>query len=149
MTVWQMPSTKLISIHGKFKFGLKKLSVKVKRLQFSICQLYLVPIKEGKESKVIELFTSDAYHCEFLEYWNTQKSVWRIWKHFSCLLDEGIPKIWQKLNSHGGFLRADQGRAKNYCHVGWISCPILQVAQKVDMKNIFKDFLLYFTTLER
>ena len=61
MTVWQMPSTKLISIHGKSKFGLKKLSAKVKRLQFSICQLYLVPIKEGKESKVIELFiTSDA-----------------------------------------------------------------------------------------
>ena len=46
-------------------------------------------------------------HCEFLEYWNTQKSVWRIWQHFSCLLDEGIPKIWKKLNSHGGFLRAD------------------------------------------
>ena len=23
-------------------------------------------------------------HCEFLEYWNTQKSVWRIWQHFSC-----------------------------------------------------------------
>ena len=49
-------STKLISIHGKSKFGLKKLSAKVKRLQFSICQLYLVPIKEGKKSKVIELF---------------------------------------------------------------------------------------------
>ena len=46
-------------------------------------------------------------HCEFLEYWNTQKSVWRIWQHFSCPLDEGIPKIWKKLNSHGGFLRAD------------------------------------------
>ena len=24
----------------------------------------------------------------------------------SCLLDEGIPKIWKKLNSHDGFLRA-------------------------------------------
>ena len=46
-------------------------------------------------------------HREFLEYWNTQKSVWRIWQHFSCLLDEGIPKIWKKLNSHGGLLRGD------------------------------------------
>ena len=26
---------------------------------------------------------------------------------FPCLLDEGIRKIWKKLNSHGGFLRAD------------------------------------------
>ena len=25
----------------------------------------------------------------------------------TCLLDEGIPKIWKKLNSHGGFLMAD------------------------------------------
>ena len=41
---------------------------------------------------------------EFLESWNTQKSVWRIWQHFSCLLDEGISKIWKKLNSHDGFL---------------------------------------------
>ena len=46
-------------------------------------------------------------HCEFLEYWNTQKSVWRIWKHFSCVLDVGIPKIWKKLNSHDGFLRTN------------------------------------------
>ena len=46
-------------------------------------------------------------HCEFLEYWNTPKSVWRIWQHFLCLLDEGIPKIWKKLNSYGGFLTAD------------------------------------------
>ena len=36
----------------------------------------------------------------------------------SCLLDEGIPKIWKKLNSHGGFLRADQGRAKMCCQMG-------------------------------
>ena len=38
-------------------------------------------------------FVTDVTHCEFLEYWNTQKSVWRIWQHFSCLLDAGIPKI--------------------------------------------------------
>jgi hypothetical protein len=49
----------------------------------------------------------EIVHCELLEYWSTQKSVWRIWQHFSCLLDEGIPKVWKKLNSHGGFLRAD------------------------------------------
>ena len=46
-------------------------------------------------------------HGMFLEWWNTTKSLSRIWQSFSCLLDEGIPKIWKKLNSHGGFLRAD------------------------------------------
>jgi hypothetical protein len=48
-----------------------------------------------------------AVHHEFIEYWNIQKSVWRIWQHFSCLLDEEIPKIWKKLKSHSGFFRAD------------------------------------------
>ena len=46
-------------------------------------------------------------HRGFLEHWNSQKSVSNIWQRFSCLLDEGIPKIWKKLNYHGGFLRAD------------------------------------------
>ena len=80
-------------------------------------------------------------HSMFLEWWNTAKSLPNIWQRTA--------KIYKKFNSHDGFLRADQGRAKNCCHIGWIGCPILQVAQKVDMKNIFKDFLLYFTTLER
>jgi hypothetical protein len=70
--------------------------------------------------------------------------------------------------SHDGFLRANKGRAKNCCQIGWIGCPILQVAKKVtvrcqflayflqsphqvDKKKVvkwWKDFLLYFTTLE-
>ena len=33
-----------------------------------------------------------------------KKSVWRIWQHFSYLLDEEIPEIWKKLNFHDGFL---------------------------------------------
>ena len=33
----------------------------------------------------------ETLHCEFLDNWNTQK---RIWQHFSCLLNEEIPKIW-------------------------------------------------------
>ena len=46
-------------------------------------------------------------HRGFLEHWNSQKSASNIWQRFSYLLDEGIPKIWKKLNFHGGFLRAD------------------------------------------
>ena len=88
---------------------------------------------------------------------------------FSCLDDKGTAKIWNKSNSHDGFLKTDQGRAKNCCQIDWIGCPILQIAQKatvrfqflayfcnplanqVVMKNIvkwLKDFLLYFTTKE-
>ena len=62
-------------------------------------------------------------HCEFLEYWNTQKSVWRIWQHFSCLLDKGIPNIWKKLNYHSGFLRAFWGREK--CAARWAELAVL------------------------
>ena len=42
-------------------------------------------------------FVTDVTHCEFLEYWNTQKSVWRIWQRFSCLLDEGISKNMKEI----------------------------------------------------
>ena len=80
-------------------------------------------------------------HRGFLEHWNSQKSVCNIWKCFSCLLHEGIPKIWKKLNSHGGFLRADQGSAKMCCQMGWIGCAILQVAQKAIVRI---QFLAYF-----
>ena len=107
-------------------------------------------------------------HCEFLEYWNTQKSVWRIWQRFSCLLDEGIPKIWKKFNSHDGFLSYLQNSTANSAHLAAHFCACLSLPSKshhqnsissiflespdlVDMKNVvkcWKDFLSYFTTLE-
>ena len=80
-------------------------------------------------------------HRGFLEDWNSQKSVSNIWPLFSCLLDEEIPKIWTKLNSHGGFLRADQGRAKICCQMGWMGCATLQVTQKAIVRI---QFLSYF-----
>ena len=103
--------------------------------------------------------------CEFLEYWNTQKSVWRIWQRFSFLLDEGIPKKWKKLNSHCGFLRADQGNVLpdglNWlCYFAGnskshrensISFTFFESSHQVDMKIIVKSskhFFGYFNTLE-
>ena len=78
----------------------------------------------------------------FLEWWNTTKSLSNIWQHFSCLiLDKRTAKICKKFNSHYGFLRTDQGRAKNCCQIGWIGCPILQVAQKT---IVTLQFLAYF-----
>ena len=91
-------------------------------------------------SKMIQSIKLRVYRG-FLEHWNSQKSVCNIWQRFSCLLDEGIPKIWKKLNSHGGFLRADQGRAKMCCQMGWIGCAILQVAQKAIVRI---QFLAHF-----
>ena len=77
-------------------------------------------------------------HCWYIEPRNREKSLRLIWQRFSCLLDEWIAKIWKKLNSHGGFLRADQGRAKMCCQMGWIGCSFLQVAQK-DFFGIFSS----------
>ena len=92
-----------------------------------LCIGYIVWIIPLHTSLIIDLFTAKytlnisqpwysiralipillTYHSGFLEHWNSQKSVCNIWQHFSSLLDEGIPKIWKKLNSLGGFLRAD------------------------------------------
>ena len=47
---------------------------------------------------------------------------------FSCLLDEGLLTINKKINSHNGFLRADQDRAKSTSKLTG-----LQVAQKAIM----------------
>ena len=35
-------------------------------------------------------------HCEFLEYWNTQKSVWRIWHCWKILLILVLGKVASK-----------------------------------------------------
>ena len=59
----------------------------------------------------------EILHCGFLEHWNSQKSVCNIWQHFSCLLDEGIPKICKKLNFHDGFLSYLQNSTANSAHL--------------------------------
>ena len=72
-----------------------------------------LPNNEVLINSVIRSIFKFTKHCEFLEYWNTRKSVWRIWLHFLCLLDEGIPKIWKKLNSYHGFLSYWQNSTAN------------------------------------
>ena len=62
-------------------------------------------------------------HHGFLERLNSQKSVSNILPHFSCLLDEGIPKIWNKLNSHNGFLSYLQNSTANSAHLAAHFCP--------------------------
>ena len=100
-------------------------------------------------------------HCGFLEHWNSQKSVSNIWPHFSCLLDEGIPKIWKKLNFHDGFLSYLQNNTANSAHLAFLPCLslpseshcensissiFLESPHQVDVKNIvkcWKDFFVF------
>ena len=93
-------------------------------------------------------------HCEFLEYWNTEKSVWGIWQRFSCLLDEGIPKIWKKLNSHDGFLGYLQNSTANSANLAANICPffhIFKIPSSIRHEkccHILQTLFVYFNTLE-
>ena len=69
------------------------------------------------------------------------KSVWRLWQHFSCQLDEGLPKTWKKLNSHSGFLSYLQKSTANSAHLAAHFRPALVCPQKATMRI---QFLPYF-----
>ena len=71
----------------------------------------------------------------------SQKSVWRDRQHFSCLLDEGIPKIWMKLNSHDGLFSYLQNSTANSAHLAAHFCPALVCPQKSTVRI---QFLPYF-----
>ena len=75
-----------------------------------------------------------SYHGVFLEWWNTTKSLSTNWQCFSFWFDVKIAKMCKKFNSHSGFLRADQDRAKNCYRMCWIGGPILQLAQKSNVR---------------
>ena len=60
---------------------------------------------------------------------------------FSCLLDEGIPKEWRKLNSHDGFLSYLQTSTANSVHLAAHFCPALVCPQKATVRI---QFLPYF-----
>ena len=49
------------------------------------------------------------FDCLNISLWvsRVHKIHKKVWQHFSCLLDEEIPKIWKKLNSNGVFFKAD------------------------------------------
>ena len=76
-------------------------------------------------------------HRGFLEHWNSQKSVCNIWQRFSCLLDEGVPKIWKKLNSHNGFLSYLQNSTANSAHLAAHFCTALVCPQKSTVRIQF------------
>ena len=77
----------------------------------------------------------------FLEWWNTTKSLSTIWKCFSCLLDEGIAKICNKLKCHSGFLSYLEDRTANPANLAAIICHVL-ICPKKAIVGI--QFLVYF-----
>ena len=141
--------------------------------QKKVCQMAHFPF-ECPDYKAIKrnlfIFSISFYitgltiHCGFLEHWNSQKSVSNIWQRFSCLLDEGIPNIWKKLNFHDSFLSYVQNSTANSAHLAAHFCPslkkplwesnlfqFLESPHQVDMKKVVKSskhFFGYFTTLE-
>ena len=108
--------------------------------------------------QICTFFWSITVHCEFLEHWNSQKSLSSIWQHFSCLLDEGIAKIWifsrwlfmchngQILDPKNifGFIQPVHVHLKTD-NVHYLKkppwnffCIFLQSPHQVDMKNVVK-----------
>ena len=100
----------------------------------------------------VSLCWNDAtHHGMFLEWRNTIKSLSNIWQYFSCLLDEGIPKICKKLNFHDGFLSYLPDSAANPTHLTAMFAlkkPSLMAVQVDFKKRLETLFCLYFTTLE-
>ena len=66
----------------------------------------------------------------------------RIWQHFSCLLDEGIPKIWKKLNFHDGFLSYLQNSTATSAHLAANFFPALVCPQKSHRENSISSIFL-------
>ena len=72
--------------------------------------LAALSVKPGDQLDLLNVAFQQAdgtYHGMFLEWWNRTKSLSSILHHFWRLLDLGISKVWKKLNSRGGSLRAD------------------------------------------
>jgi hypothetical protein len=91
---------------------------------------------------ILCLSYSITTHSMFLEWWNTTKSLFNIWQHFSCLFDKGTAKICKNFSSNDSFLRADQGRGKiavRLAGLAVLSCRY--VAQKATVRF---QFLAYF-----
>ena len=114
--------------------------------------------------EIIHYLPISQYVSRVVKY---NKSLSNVWQHFSCLLDKWTAKICKKFNSHwllegrprqGKKLLPDwldwlsylAGSSKSHHEIS-ISYIFLQSPHQVDMKNVvkwWKDFLLYFTTLE-
>ena len=112
-------------------------------------------------------YSSVTPHCEFLEYWNTQKVFWGFDNFFMPTWWRDS-KIWKKLNPHDGFLSYLQNGTANSAHLASHFCPCLSLPSKshrensiscifleslhqVGMKNVvkfYKHFFGYFSVLK-
>ena len=81
-----------------------------------------------------ELFNPSLWVSRVLN-WNTPKSVWKIWQ-----LDEGIPKIWKKLNSHNGLLSYLHNSTANSAHLVAHFCPALVCPQNATVRIQFVPY---------
>ena len=113
-----------------------------KVFELKICQIKICKFIWNEYLTVYPwIWLKVPFHRGFLGHWNSQKSVCNVWQRFSCLLDEGIPKICKKLNSHDGFLSYLQNSTANSAHLEAHFCPALVCPQKATVRI---QFLPYF-----
>ena len=146
----------IIFMHLRFQ---KQNFLEFTYILFTACMVHL---KSQKYFVKTHLHKNNNAFSEFISpncLWAHYHPLWvfRVLKHqkkcledltsFSCLLDEGIPKIWKKLNSHDGFLSYLQNSI--WQHI-WsclslpskshrensISSIFLESPHQVDMKNV-------------
>ena len=83
-----------------------------------------------------------SMHCEFLDYWNTQKKcLWDLTIFFICIWWRDSENMKKKLNSHDGFLSYLQNSTANLAHLAAHFCPTLVCPQKATVRI---QFLSYF-----
>ena len=125
-TLFEMPQLKNIKkpiLTGRIllslvKFRYSEKATKIwKNLSFSLTYLEVFYKDCGSSHNFLTLIK---------EWWNMTK----FFPIFDSIIHANLTaKMCKKFNSQDGFLKADQGRAKNCCQIGWIDCPILQIAQ--------------------
>ena len=140
----------IIFMHLRFQ---KQNFLEFTYILFTACMVHL---KSQKYFVKTHLHKNNNAFSEFISpncLWAHYHPLWvfRVLKHqkkcledltsFSCLLDEGIPKIWKKLNSHDGFLSYLQNSIANSAHLAAHFCPALVCPQKA---TVWIQFLPYF-----
>ena len=140
-TLFEMPQLKnikkpiltgrILLLLVKFRYS-EKLTKIWKKLSFSLT--YLIILRNSKFfTKIVGLLTISLIK----EWWNMTK----FFPIFDSIIHANLTaKMCKKFNSQDGFLKADQGRAKNCCQIGWIGCLILQVAQKATIGFHFRAY---------
>ena len=122
-------------------FNLKKEQTYICTPFHKVVKRWLASVKEASERISMCTFHGTWYVSRVVKY---NKKSSRHLTMFLCLLNEGIAKIFKKLESHSGFLSYLQDRTANSANPAATFCPALVCPQKA-FTGI--KFLAYFCSL--